>query len=293
MSGTPAAEISVSAELVRTLLADQHPQYAQLPIAFSGEGWDNFTFRLGGDLAVRMPRRKISVGLLLNEQCWLPELAPSLPVAITAPIAIGTSGPGYPWPWSIVPWIDGAPVDDAPLDADQGGVLTGFLRALHQPSPPDAPPNPVRGVPLGIRRARIDQCLERLRTSSDLITPAIDAAWTEALSAPPCTTPVWLHGDLHAQNMLSSHGMLAGVIDWGDMCGGDPATDLGAVWGVLDHKPAREAALLAYAPDDALLARARGWAILFGAALFDNGRIDDPRHAAIGAATLRRVANDL
>ena len=293
MAGTPAAEISVSADLVRTLLADQHPQYAQLPITFSGEGWDNFTFRLGEDLAVRMPRRKISVGLLINEQRWLGVLAPRLPVPIPAPIAPGQPGRGFPWPWSIIPWIDGAPVDHALLDADQGAVLASFLRALHQPSPLDAPPNPVRGVPLSVRRERIDQCLERLRTSSDLITPAIDRAWAEALSAPVHETPVWLHGDIHAQNMLSKDGKLSGVIDWGDMCGGDPATDLGAIWGVLGHRAARDAALRAYKPHDALLARARGWAILFGATLFDNGRIDDPRHAAIGEATLRRLANDL
>jgi aminoglycoside phosphotransferase (APT) family kinase protein len=293
MAGTPIAEISVSADLVRGLLADQQPQYARLPISFSGEGWDNFTFRLGDDLAVRLPRRRIAVDLIVNEQRWLPMLAPLLPAPITAPVAIGTAGRGYPWPWSVVPWIDGTPVDHAPLDADQGPVLAGFLRALHQPSPADAPSNPVRGVPLAVRRERIDQCFERLRAASDLITPAIDNAWAEALAAPICKTAVWLHGDMHAQNLLSRKGRLAGVIDWGDMCGGDPATDLGAVWGVLGHKPARAAAIRAYAPDDSLLTRARGWAILFGATLFDNGHIDDPRHAAIGEATLRRLADDL
>lgn len=293
MAGTPAAEIPVSADLVRALLTDQHPHYAHLPVRFSGEGWDNVTFRLGDNLAVRLPRRIVAVDLIANEQRWLPLLAPSLPVPITAPIAIGTAGRGYPWPWSILPWIEGTPVDHAPLDADQGNALAGFLKTLHRPSPPDAPSNPVRGVPLGVRRERIDQCLERLRASCDLITPAIDKAWAEALAAPVCTTPVWLHGDLHAQNILSKDGQLSGVIDWGDMCGGDPATDLGGVWGVLGHKAARKAAISAYDPDDGLLARARGWAILFGATLFDNGRIDDPRHAAIGEATLRRLADDL
>jgi aminoglycoside phosphotransferase (APT) family kinase protein len=293
MAGKPPAEVSVSTSHVRALLADQHPRYAQLPIALSGEGWDNFTFRLGENLAARLPRRKIAVDLIVNEQRWLPTLAHRLPVPISAPVATGQPGCGFPWPWSILPWIDGAPVDLAPLDADQGAVLADFLRVLHQPSPPDAPLNPVRGVPLSVRRERIGHWLDRLRSSSDLITPAIDTAWAEALSAPVCATPVWLHGDMHAQNLLSKNGRLAGVIDWGDMCGGDPATDLGAVWGVLGHKPARETALRAYAPSEALLSRARGWAILFGATLFDSGRIDDPRHAAIGEATLRRLAEDL
>jgi aminoglycoside phosphotransferase (APT) family kinase protein len=293
MAGTPAAEISVSAELVRTLLADQHPQYAHLPVSFSSEGWDNFTFRLGDDLAVRLPRRELAVRLIRSEQRWLGELAPRLSLPVPASLAIGEPGQGFPWPWSIVPWIDGVPVDQAPLNADQGPALAAFLRALHVPSPPDAPVNPGRGVRLEVRRVSFAECLDRLRSSCDLITPSIERAWREALAAPICETSVWLHGDMHAQNILSEDGALAGVIDWGDMCGGDPAVDLCAVWGLLGDASSRRAALAAYGPDDALLARAKGWGVLFGAILFENGRLDNPRHAAIGEATLRRLAEDL
>lgn len=293
MAGTPAAEVSADETLVRALLTDQHPQYARLPIRFSGEGWDNFMFRLGDDLAVRMPRRKIAVDLIEGEQLWLGRIAPSLPLPVPAPIAVGRPAKGYPWSWSIIPWIEGEAVDQAPLNADQGPALAAFLRALHQPSPPDAPENPGRGVRLETRREQLGECLDRLRASSDLITPSIDRAWRNALAAPFCQTLVWLHGDLHAQNVLSKNGNLAGVIDWGDMCGGDPAVDLCSVWGLLPDVSARVAALEVYAPDDALLARARGWAILFGATLFENGLVDDPRHGAIGQATLRRLAEDL
>jgi aminoglycoside phosphotransferase (APT) family kinase protein len=293
MVGTPASEVAVSPDLVRALLAEQHPRYADLPLRVSGEGWDNFTFRLGDKLAVRLPRRHVAVPLLQNEQRCLGELAPRLPLPVPAPVAIGQPGHGFPWPWSIIPWIDGAPVDHAPLDAQQGPVLAAFLRALHQPSPPDAPKNPARGVPLETRRERLEHCLDRLRASSDVITPAIDKAWRDALAAPAGETSVWLHGDMHAQNILSIDGRLTGVIDWGDMCCGDPAVDLCSVWGVLPHASARAAMLRAYAPDDALLARAKGWAILFGASLFENGRADDPRHAAVGEATLKRLNEDL
>lgn len=293
MVGTPASEVTVSPDVIRASLAEQHPRYADLPLSSSGEGWDNFTFRLGDKLAVRLPRRQVAVELLLNEQRWLGQLAPRLPLPVPAPVAIGQPGPTFPWPWSIIPWIDGAPVDHAPLDAKQGPVLADFLRALHQPSPPGAPKNPGRGVRLEARRERFEQCLDRLRASSDVITPAIDQAWRDALAAPVCESSVWLHGDMHAQNILSKDGRLTGVIDWGDMCGGDPAVDLCSVWGALPHASARAAALRAYSLDDALLARARGWAILFGATLFENGRTDDPRHAAVGEATLRRLNEDL
>jgi hypothetical protein len=36
--------------------------------------------------------------------------------------------------------------------------------------------------------------------------------------------------------------------------------------------------------------RAKGWAIGFGATLLDAGLEDDPRHADVGAQTLRRIA---
>ncbi|MEQ1785146.1 MAG: aminoglycoside phosphotransferase family protein [Hyphomonadaceae bacterium] len=293
MAGTPKAEVEVTGVLVRALIDDQHPAYSALPVSLSGEGWDNYTFRLGDDLAVRLPRREAGVELIRNEQRWLAEATRDVTVPVPAPVAIGAPGRGYPWPWSIVPWIDGAPVDHAPLDAQQGPALATFLRALHRPAPAEAPLNPGRGVRLEIRRERFAQCLERLRSSSDVITTFIDAAWQAALDAPFAETGVWLHGDMHAQNVLSQHGRLAGVIDWGDICAGDAAVDLCSVWGILPDASARAAALAAYAPDDALLARARGWAILFGATLYENGLVDDPRHAAIGEATLRRLAEDL
>ncbi len=293
MAGTPKAEFVVTERLVRDLIADQHPDFAALPIRLSGEGWDNYTFRLGENLAVRLPRREAGLDLIRNEQRWLAEAAHDVTLPVPAPIAIGAPGLGYKCPWSIVPWIEGAPVDHAPLDAEQGRVLASFLRALHRSAPPGAPLNPGRGVRLEIRRERFAQCLDRLRSSSDVITPSIDAAWQTALEAPFAETSVWLHGDLHAQNVLSKHGRLAGIIDWGDMCAGDAAVDLCSVWGILPQASARAEALKAYAPEDALLVRARGWAVLFGATLYENGRLDDPRQAAIGEATLRRLAEDL
>jgi aminoglycoside phosphotransferase (APT) family kinase protein len=292
MAGTPAAELSVSVDLVRALLAEQHPQYAHLSVSFCGEGWDNFTFRLGDELAVRLPRRAAAIDLLEREQRWLGQL-PKLPVPIPAPVASGKPGHDYPWNWSIIPWIAGEVVDHAPLGADQGPALAAFLKALHQPSPIDGPINPWRGVRLEPRRKTFAPCLDRLRATSEVITPSIDRAWLDALDAPAFEGSAWLHGDMHAQNVLSHEGRLAGVIDWGDMGCGDPAVDLSAVWGLLPQAAARAEALDAYAPDDALLARGKGWAIPFGATLFENGRADDPRHAAIGEATLCRLAEDL
>jgi aminoglycoside phosphotransferase (APT) family kinase protein len=69
--------------------------------------------------------------------------------------------------------------------------------------------------------------------------------------------PLWLHGDLHPANVVLRDGILAGVIDFGEMCAGDPATDLSAAWILL---PAGAASRFfdAYGQaDDATITRAR------------------------------------
>lgn len=60
MVGAPDAEVEFWVSLVRRLLADQHPDLADLPLGESYEGWDNFSLRLGDSLLVRLPRRAMS-----------------------------------------------------------------------------------------------------------------------------------------------------------------------------------------------------------------------------------------
>ena len=55
---------------------------------------------------------------------------------------------------------------------------------------------------------------------------------------------------------------------------------------------ARRVCLEHYQADSALLARAKGWALFFGTVLLDTGLVDHPRHAIMGAATLRRLSED-
>ena len=72
--------MTINASLVRTLLAHQCPQLAGGTLVDVGYGWDNHIFRLGRDLAVRLPRRAASAPLIEHEQLWLPLLAPRLPL---------------------------------------------------------------------------------------------------------------------------------------------------------------------------------------------------------------------
>jgi aminoglycoside phosphotransferase (APT) family kinase protein len=286
----PEGDISVDRELVQALLSEQHPDLAGLPLAHLDAGWDNVSWRLGPDLVVRLPRRSLAVPLIESEQRWLPELAPRLPLPVPAPVRVGRPSAAYPWPWSVVPWLEGEPGDRAPLTdpADAGRRLAAFLDALHQDAPAGAPHNPWRAVPLAVRTDAFVARVEELAGQVD--AARLRGIWDAALSAPAYPGPPrWVHGDLHPANFLVSGGTIAAVIDFGDLSAGDPATDLAGAWMLLPDG-AREEFWSGYPRrDDGLVARSVGWALLFGLMHLAIGLGGRPTYERAARLTLDRV----
>jgi len=279
----PSAEVTLTVEDVDALLAAQHP-HLRGPLRLVANGWDNEVFRLGDHLAVRLPRREVAAELIENEQRWLPELAPHLPVPVPTAVALGVPSRDYPWHWSVVPWFEGISAADAPDQVRDGFApqVADFLSALHVASPVEAPHNPVRGVPL---RVRDDAVRERVAGM-----PALQAIWEDALAAPEWTRPpVWVHGDVHVGNLVVNEcGALSAVIDFGDLCGGDPACDLAIAWtGFTAAGRAAFRARLGARYDEATWRRARGWAVAM--ATLVRG---DPALRAMSAHALTQLAGD-
>jgi aminoglycoside phosphotransferase (APT) family kinase protein len=282
----PAAEVHINEALVANLLREQHPDLTGLPIQPVGSGWDNAIFRLGSDLLVRLPRRALSVPLIVQEQRWLPALAPGLPLPIPVPIRTGLPGSGYPWPWSITPWFPGTTAEN--VGAEHLGTLAvnlgKFVRTLHRPAPADAPINPHRGVPLAQRDERTRNGISALEGCRE----AVLRAWSESLEIAGWKgPPTWLHGDLHPFNLVVSQDRLSAVIDFGDLCAGDPATDLAVGW-MLFSLPARSVFEDAVGVDADTWRRGRGWAIALGVAFLGGGE----RLAMIGRRALCAVLQD-
>jgi len=258
------AELEITADLIRELLRDQHPDLAGRPVTLGARGWDNQLWRLGDDLAVRLPwATERADALLLKEYAWLPALAPRLPLPVPVPQRLGEPSQRFPRSWIVTTWVPGTPADrvTATRGAAAAGALAAFLTALHQPAPATAPGG--RGGPL----AEVDFAAH-LAPALDLgLIPdpdAVRAVWDDAVTAPAWAgPPLWLHGDLHPANLLTADGTYCGVVDFGDMCAGDPACDLAAAWILLpDGAAARFHAAYQPAAEAATLRRARGWALL-------------------------------
>jgi aminoglycoside phosphotransferase (APT) family kinase protein len=250
-------ELDIGGELVRSLLEEQFPEWAELPLRrIEPSGTDNAIFRLGNELSVRLPRRAGATKPGSKEIEWLPRLAPHLPVEIPVPVAEGRPGRGYPWFWEIHTWIQGETVPVEEIDAIQAARdLADLVNALQQIVPTGGEP-PGRGVPLAARDAAFHDWLERFDGDA-----RVTQIWDRALAAPPWQgPPVWHHGDLDFRNWLVRDGRIKAVIDWGSMGLGDPACDVMVAW-KLHSAAARDAFREALPTDDSTWERARGWAV--------------------------------
>lgn len=294
MAVMPAAEIDVTNDLVQRLLSDQFPDLVRLPLVRVANGWDNVTFKLGAELAIRLPRREAAADLVVNEQQWLPSLAPELPVAVPAPVRCGRPSSYYPWSWSVVPWLEGRPALRLRSEERRSLApgLAAFVAALHVPAPSGAPMNPIRGVPLASRNAAI---LQRLVSGLVPQPERVAALWRQLAGLPAWDGPaLWLHGDLHPGNLIVDGTRLAAVIDFGDITAGDPATDLAAAWLVFDGVGRRDFIAAVESRTDVTpetWQRGRGWALAMATALLATS--DDNRLLrGVGERTLAEVLSD-
>jgi aminoglycoside phosphotransferase (APT) family kinase protein len=261
-----ADEVRTDASLVGRLIAEQFPHWVDLPIApVPFRGTDNALYRLGDGMVVRLPRIH-GATLALDKECrWLPKLAPLLPLAVPVPLAKGLPGDGYPWEWAVYRWLEGETAVVEPItDLEQAASdLVQFIAALQRVDPGDGPHpgkhNGFRGEPLAARDGAVRTAIAALDEEIDV--GAAGAVWAAALRAPVWQrSPVWIHGDLDARNLLVVEGGLSAVIDFGCLGVGDPACDVMVAWKVLSSDT-RDHFRAALTIDEATWVRGRGWAL--------------------------------
>jgi aminoglycoside phosphotransferase (APT) family kinase protein len=274
-SSIPPAEVDITPSLIRRLLLDQHPDFAEFEIGDRFQGWDNVTTRLGEALAVRMARLTASAPLAEREIEWLPRIGTGWSFGAPVPIRIGEPGRGYPWRWSVVPWFEGVDATVEPLRGAGAEDIGRALREIHVPAPSDAPHTPWRTAPLFEREGEILTHLGDLDRRARTEVLGWDAArarrlWQEA-SELPWHRSTWVHADIHVRNVVTRSGRLAAILDWGEAGAGDPAQDLGQLWLLLTSDDA-DLAFAAYGEvDDETRLRAKGEALATAVRLISTG----------------------
>lgn len=245
-------ELDIGEDLVRALLREQFPDWAELPLERAGDGTVNVIYRLGDELSLRLPRRDGPTTADDLEAHILSRLASSLPVAVPRVVARGRPGVGYPWFWSVHTWLEGEPPSsDLALDD-----VVRLVEALRRADPSGGPePAGGRGRPLAFRDRYVRDALERVDA------PGALELWELAMRTPEWDGErVWVHCDLDRRNVLVRDGRLAAVLDWGGAGIGDPAVDVMVAWKLLaarDRDPFRERLEV----DGATWLRARGWVL--------------------------------
>jgi aminoglycoside phosphotransferase (APT) family kinase protein len=257
--------LDIDTSLVSRLIATQFPQWARLSIRpVKAGGWDNRTFHLGDHMTVRLPSAAPYALQVEKEHRWLPKLGPFLPLPIPVPLAMGAPTEFYPWAWSVYQWIEGTNAAIAPVnDLSEFAIsLADFLIALQRIDPAGGPPpgqhNFFRGGPVSTYDGETRRAIATLDGRID--AGAATTVWEAALAATWTGSPVWVHGDVSAGNLLVRTGGLSAVIDFGSSAVGDPACDLAIAWTLLEGR-SRAAFRAALPLDDATWARGRGWTL--------------------------------
>lgn len=270
-------DLPITDELVRTLLQRDAPALSNLPLRRLGiTGSSNQIYRLGDDLAVRLPRQPGGSSSILAEARWSRWVAPRVSVAIPEVVLVGTPTADFPEHWSIVNWINGqTPAVPLPSGAAtttlavELGEFIGQLRGL--PVPHEAVADPAlssyRSGRLRDVRDEIDDWLARCREvpDLDLDLAAAERYWASTADLPePDLDPTWVHADLLAENVLihasaTFDRTLAGVIDLGGLSVGRPAIGLIGAWELFGPSD-RNAFRRTVGVDDAEWQVARAWA---------------------------------
>ncbi|MFG2659605.1 aminoglycoside phosphotransferase family protein [Streptomyces sp. NPDC048425] len=296
MATTDSADArpAIGEALVRRLVDRDFPQWAGLPLKLvDPAGSDHVIYRLGDELAVRLPRGAGVVGQAAKESEWLPRLAPHLPLAVPVPVGVGEPGFGYPWPWSVSRWLEGevATIEALAESTETAVELAEFLLALQRFTPEAGPVEGAHdgrlddfGGSLADRDAATRAAIAEAGDVFD--AAAMTGVWETALSAPAWSRPpVWFHGDFHTGNLLTVDGRLSAVIDFGGFGSGDPARDLMIAF-TLMSAGSRAAFRAALGVDDDTWTRGRGWALATGLNAYTTYAATNP---TVAAQTIRQI----
>jgi len=287
-----ADETNINSNIVCSLLKEQFPEWLNLSLKLiKSQGTDNVMYQLGDDKVIRLPRTYGSALSLQKECDWLPKLAPKLPIPVPVPIARGIPSTYYPHPWAICQFLEGSnPCIENRLDLQQASKDMAHFIDMMQKIPVKSGPECRRGLPLDSRAQETRDAIQNVTEMYD--AKLLNEIWDSMLAVPSWHgSPVWIHGDLHAGNLLAKNNLITAVLDFGSAGVGDPACDLMVAWTLLDTDSRKQfQEIIQY--DDATWQRGRGWAFTMGLVAYPYYKETDPLLASIAKRALDEVVTE-
>ena len=292
-----AGQLAVSAEMVRELVADQFPEWRDLPIrSVAQTGTVNAIFRVGEQLTARFPLQADEVAAtrrwLESEADAARELLGRTRFATPEVLALGEPGAGYPLPWSVQTWLPGVvaadqdPGESVAFSRDLAEFICG-VRGIDTRGRTFRGRN--RGGDLQSHDAWMDTCFDRSEQLLDV--PRLRQMWSLLRTLPRTAPDMMTHGDLIPANMLVSDGRLTGIIDVGGLGPADPALDLVCAWHLLEAEP-RQVLRDDLGCDDLDWERGKAWAFEQALGLVWYYADSNPVMSRLGRRTLERLMSE-
>lgn len=228
----------IDVDIAMALIQRNFPQIAIRTVLPITRGWDSFVLEVNSELIFRFPMRDDVIAYQQKELRLLPMLEPALSTPIPHFDYIGHGDANYPYMFVGYRKLGGVALEDESITPEQllalAPALATFLSELHS--------FPVEQViQAGVQDHTPEQWRERYQERyEDLqrrVFPLLDTElrvksvrlWEDFLDdwALFAFQPVLIHCDLACEHILCDpeHGMLTGVIDWGDATIGDPTMD--------------------------------------------------------------------
>ena len=286
-------EIQINDKIVERLLADQFPELSTQPVRrIDSSGTVHAIFRIGDNLAMRLPLLPVYERDVVSDWHWLRFFASLLPLQIPVPTAIGDPTEYYPCRWLIVRWITGVNATASTLLSmgDTAASLGDFVLRLRSIDIENTWIDQYRGRPLRLRDARTREAIAAVADEYD--ARDLSNAWSAAIQIPDWTEdPCFFHGDLHSGNLISEDGVLTAAIDFGGLGTGDPSVDGIPGWWLFDADTRgifRDAGRFT----DEMWMRARGWALSIALIALPYYRTSNPVFADMARHAINEVLAD-
>ncbi|WP_062389142.1 phosphotransferase [Demequina iriomotensis] len=227
-----ARPVTVDDAQVRALVDDQFPHLADQEVGRRYTHEDHIAVRIGDRYGALFPRFALDDPLFARATDVLAPHLGRYSFPLSAPIATGLPGHGFPYHWTLVEWVSASTAAFVPLHASSARALGTALREIHVAAPEDAPQNPATAPGLGALLAEWDRLLvfASLRGAPEnrvLDVESVDSLFRVGAVAPVDVPITWTHGRLEPRSIQSDRGQFAGLLIWHRFGTGDPAADLG------------------------------------------------------------------